>query len=530
MKLNMDILIDDLFETFFVENYGYYSDKMAYSLREYYDGGNLFQANHIYVVSPNLLPVDPIFEEGTMIISSDGTIPEQYYSSKVALLVLKTDKSTPSIFNTVSRIFEKYEQWDLALQRISLSTENNTLDNLLKASLQVFKKTLFIIDGQLNVLSVASPPNSGSGVMKYNRNINIVDTVELNYYANYYKNLIITDWKKREVYLSNVFTPTLCISLYDKEDYLATCNIQAIKNKDGLTNQDPFKDGEKALLKHLSNYLIHAYKQYQSVKEKASWKTEIFNKSISGINPGNLKGINKKFAQYKNEEYTCIVCQSGNDVKFLPIKYLCKKIEKHLNGTIALEKENMIVILVSQNETIGYQKSFLKEVVDFLNELDFKCGISEEYNSIIESYSYYIQALEALDVGLILKPDAKNFYFRDYLLQITLKTITNKLPFSVLCSNGIIELIRYDEQNNTSYFEELQVYLRNNLNAALTAKECFIHRHTFYNHLKQIVDILQFDFEDPNDIFFLQLSYKLFEFENLINGKGVSSNTNISLS
>lgn len=516
MKLNIDILIDSLSELFPVRHYGYHSEKMSLSLREYYDGTDKFLADHIYIISPDLLPEYPSFEEGAVIICNSGKPSPKYFSPEVTLLVLETDKSIPSIFNIVNRIFERYEKWDLDLQNISAAAEKNTLDDLLKSSLPIFQNTIFIIDNQLKVLSIASPPNSGNQVVKYKNIDHSTPSVEFEHYSNYYKKLIGTDWKKRDVYLSDEFTPTLCISLYDHDNYLATCNVQVAKNSFEANKQNPFKASDKALLKHLSYYIIRIYKQYHNIKDTDNWQKEFFIKAITGETYENSQFTEKKITHCEPEKYICIVCKSDDDIRFLPTKYLCKKIEQHLLGTFAIENENMIVILADLNMPKQDEKLIVPRIIAFLDDLGFKCGISDEFYSIKNSNSHFIQAQEALDIGARFNPETRVYYFQDYSLHHMIKMITSKLPVSMLCSSGIIRLLKYDELNNTNFFEELRIYLKNNSNAALTAKECFVHRHTFYNHLKQIVDILQLDLENYNDLLYLQISYKLFEFEDEI--------------
>lgn len=504
MKLNIDILIDNLSEIFSVQHYGYYSKEMSLSLRQYYDGTSKFESNRLYIVSADLLPDNPILEKGSVIICCNGEPSRAYFSPQCTLLLLQTDKNVPSIFNIISMIFEKYDNWDSDLQKISGSIEKNTLNDLLRFSLPIFQNTLFITDNHLKLIAKISPPNSKSKLYKFKTNDCVSPSVE--HYSSYYKKHITSDRKIREVYLSDAFTPTLCIHLYEQETYLGTCHIQ--------TDLNPLKESDKALLKHLSLYVNVVCKEYQSIKETDSIQKELFIQSINGTLKENQQFIKLPYpTQQKLESYICIVCKSAGDIQFLPTKYICKKIESHLSGTLAIEKENMIVLLVNFNMTSLSKEITIQEVTAILDNLGFKGGISNEFESLKFSYNHYIQAREALEIGALLKPESSIYYFQDYLTEYMLNMIIRELPISMLCKYGINQLIQHDKINNTNYFEELRIYLKNNLNAVRTANECFIHRHTLYSHLKQINDIIQLDLENSNDILYLHIIYKLLELE-----------------
>lgn len=61
----------------------------------------------------------------------------------------------------------------------------------------------------------------------------------------------------------------------------------------------------------------------------------------------------------------------------------------------------------------------------------------------------------------------------------------------------------------------LRVYLDHNLNTVQSAKALFIHRSTFLYRLERIKAILETDFEDPEELFYLNLSFRLLDMDNL---------------
>lgn len=103
------------------------------------------------------------------------------------------------------------------------------------------------------------------------------------------------------------------------------------------------------------------------------------------------------------------------------------------------------------------------------------------------------------------------------LLQVAMTYIleqaTRRLPGTMICHEGLLELKKHDEENQTQYMETLRVYLEQHLSATQAARELFIHRSTFLYRLDRIREILQSDLDDPEEVFYLELSFRLLEQE-----------------
>lgn len=57
----------------------------------------------------------------------------------------------------------------------------------------------------------------------------------------------------------------------------------------------------------------------------------------------------------------------------------------------------------------------------------------------------------------------------------------------------------------------LKTYLDHNLNTVQSSKSLYIHRSTFLYRLERIKAILETDLEDPDELFYLNLSFRLLE-------------------
>lgn len=76
-------------------------------------------------------------------------------------------------------------------------------------------------------------------------------------------------------------------------------------------------------------------------------------------------------------------------------------------------------------------------------------------------------------------------------------------------TNTLGKLIDYDSDNEMDLKGTLEVYLDTNCNIGLSSEILGIHRNTLKYRIKRIEEILNIDFENPNQCFNLRLAYKI---------------------
>ena len=140
----------------------------------------------------------------------------------------------------------------------------------------------------------------------------------------------------------------------------------------------------------------------------------------------------------------------------------------------------------------------LEEIAEFMNDM-------QEIFDTADGWERKIHDLMLEHAGM------------ERLLQVTMTYIleqaTRRLPGTMICHEGLLELKKHDEENQTQYMETLRVYLEQHLSATQAARELFIHRSTFLYRLDRIREILQSDLDDPEEVFYLELSFRLLEQE-----------------
>lgn len=117
----------------------------------------------------------------------------------------------------------------------------------------------------------------------------------------------------------------------------------------------------------------------------------------------------------------------------------------------------------------------------------------------------------------------KTYYEQNMHMHDAVEAITPVQPRLVSCESSFNRLLAekcnsipvcfeaevlhaYDSSHNTKYSQTLLAYLMNERNAALAARELYLHRNTLRNHLDKIREIVELDLDNPSFRFYLLVS------------------------
>ena len=215
-----------------------------------------------------------------------------------------------------------------------------------------------------------------------------------------------------------------------------------------------------------------------------------------------------------NHEYMCLILQiTYLNQQNLSTKAISRYIKKKLGDSVSFLYQDEIVVFFDLTRLGMNQEEVAGKLVYFIRDTYLKAGYSRVMTGHMNLRRQYVQAKTALDVGSRKKPYLWIHYFSQVAMPYILEQATKRLPGTMICHEGLLELKKHDEENQTQYMETLRVYLEQHLSATQAARELFIHRSTFLYRLDRIREILQSDLDDPEEIFYLELSFRLLEQE-----------------
>ena len=277
-----------------------------------------------------------------------------------------------------------------------------------------------------------------------------------------------------------------------------------------------FRHYDEYLLVHLSKYIQQMLEKYTVLQSDLSYTLD---RLLSNILTGEIKNDNSltpRFAKFRWEEthqYFCMnIHVSMVDRQNLTVvRFICNRLEGLMKGSCAFLLDENIVVYVNLNHYGRSMEEALAAANDFLQDSYLKAGISYMFTGLNRLKSYYLQSKIALEEGLRLHPLRWVNRFEDIALDYLLGKCTERLEPDIVCSHAVLTLKKYDAEHKTEYYQTLKTYLSCQMNAVKAAKELFIHRSTFLYRMAHIKELVQIDLEEPDQLLYLLLTYRLLE-------------------
>lgn len=120
---------------------------------------------------------------------------------------------------------------------------------------------------------------------------------------------------------------------------------------------------------------------------------------------------------------------------------------------------------------------------------------------------FYQQAKTA--VALRRKDDENVFFYDDCYIAHLIRCAASAVRPEIFVDPLLLELERYDQENQTSFVRDLDVFLRNGRSISRAAKALFLHKNTMYYKISRIEEILNISLEDEDVCFSLELSLRM---------------------
>jgi len=200
------------------------------------------------------------------------------------------------------------------------------------------------------------------------------------------------------------------------------------------------------------------------------------------------------------------------------LKQMIERLKNILGNCISTYYKDIIIFLMSNENEQVISEYTNENLLEFLDLNNLKCGVSINFENILDIKDYFNQSIYALNLSSQMKLDNRINYFEDYMEYYLFYMATNKIDdlhkinLLTLVHPLIIKLIKYDKNNKTELFVTLKTYLEYNRNANDTASKLNIHRSTLFYRFNKIQSLLDISLENSNNLFKLELSLKILNY------------------
>ena len=493
----MQILADRLRQNYPECRLGKMSEDMNLKRPLFYQNGTEFRKNKVYIARKTDLTAEQLENHGDNLILIVGDYPEMdFLPDGVGCFPKET--SPEVLFNTTQRAFDAYDAWDERMQSMALS--ESTLKSLLDASYRIFHNPLMVSTTEgfmVDYSSLMDTLPEFQEILSHNQ----VSVIACN-------DKEMEPWTVQHYQDPVTKRNNLFVEIYDKNRN--SYRVILVEASRKLKHYDEY------ILQHLATYVQQMLERYTVVQEDISYTLDRLLSNIltdESIDPDSLESRFENFHWKEFHRYFCmnIHVSTVDRQNLTVVRFICNRIESLMKGSCAFLLHENIVVYVNLNDYGKTLEEALEAVRGFLKESYLKAGISYVFTGLRSMKQYYLQSRIALEEGMKRYPLRWINRFEDIALDYLLGKCTEVLTPEVVCSRAVLELKKYDLEHKTDYYLTLKTYITCQMNAVQAAKKLFIHRSTFLYRMAHIKELVQIDLEDPDQLLYLLMTYRLLE-------------------
>lgn len=465
--------------------------------------GEELEKHYIYIVrdSKNLFDIKRIPKEILLIIFGD--IPDWMLSGS-SCIVLNAQEDVSAVLNCIVRTFQRMEVWEEQMEQVLKGTGN--IDDLLKIANRYLGNPVAIFREDTSLISVAYEGEKPEYFKNREDKMENMKQVNSLLQDENYRELLKTD----QVYWGLEYIGGTASLNWNIKKNGETTFVLSV-----LACNKPLKEAEGDILMLMGGYVksfLFSRGGYSGHRDDALHK--ILTKIISERDADYMEASweLENLGWQRNQEYICIVFESAFiDQGSAPITQICNYMEGQIRGCSSFAFKNKVVNFINLSITNRSIEELSSDLVPFIRDSFLKAGYSRAMVGHMNLRRQYLQGRIALDVGTRKRPYIWVHFFNTIAQDYIMEQICRTMPASMLCHEKLLLLKKHDEEHNTEYMESLKSYLDNQQNAVQTARSLSIHRSTFLYRLEKMKEILEVDLEDPDEVLYLTLSFRLLE-------------------
>ncbi|WKY48011.1 helix-turn-helix domain-containing protein [Eubacteriaceae bacterium ES3] len=476
--------------------YKYFSDDIKVDLPLFYQAGIRLSGHIVVVDSTETLQIAQKYED--VIFVCHRNLTENILNSEINLIVIEDDIPISHVFNLIMQIFLRFNQWEALM----IENINNyaTFDKVFQDTANIVDQWLLLADTQFHFITYTRkylPEYSDLDIDQAQKMIvkpgfSALDSIKEVFQYNEIEHCL-----HKNIFFHNVYVGRLA-TLYSDNN------------------------AKNLFYTHVLNYL-------------AKFLEELY--AISGSferDTGSIQLLKKVFADYIDDisvdSYTLLTTLKQNDFKedddyylihfttnikdesYLYANYIGTQIERKWRGLCCIQKKNDTLILLNITVFEKFEEvDFFKELSQLIRDSMLIAAVSRRFSHIANVFQAFEQTKIAFQIGKKKEPEIWIYHFDHYALDHLLKSAQGNFSPEQVCSPVILKLREYDQNNHTSHYETLLMYLKNQFNASATAKALYIARSTFLSRMEQIVKLTRVDLNDWRVCLYLMLSFEFYE-------------------
>lgn len=511
MEISLNIIIDYLDKYQPSSNTRYDTVLSVINIKPITQEEDIFKKDTIYVGYLSQLP-DNITSGSKFICINDkqAASSNSYYPEAIVIL-LEASVAPDHIINCMQNMIEERHFLDFCASQLLLSLfEDKSIQQIIDKSYEFFGNPIYLVDNHFN--SIAFSKNQiDNTIWNDMKTKGIISDEGISLLKN--QNVFKTEIQHEKPYFSGSAGS-------GDLDFRRLVSLVKINKKKVATivvweSNKPFRKIDLEIAELLSNVISIKLKNSLNIPFAKSLVLENFFRDIlngkvsdNEIIIDTLSSLNWVI---KDNLYIITADTIEFDDTKITQEFLCSKLEELINGSYAFTYNNYIILLVSRSGKDMISTEEFGSLETFCSQYKIYAGVSKLFRGYENMRKHFKQSVEALSMGRKVDKKKALFHFQDYMVNYIIDIIKKQRLLKDFCHPALLELVKYDNENNTQYACTLLQYLNNERNIAHTSYVMHIHRNTLLYRLEKIRKIIKCNLDDSEVRLQLLLSYKFLE-------------------
>lgn len=152
-----------------------------------------------------------------------------------------------------------------------------------------------------------------------------------------------------------------------------------------------------------------------------------------------------------------------------------------------------------------------RRLTSLLPDVIISWGIGRLHEGEMRFHSSYEEAQMALDIGKKKRGQGQRVSYSETRIDRILLSLSKNEELREITLSTITKLLKYDEQRNMDLIETFTAYHQNQSKVSQTARALNLHRQSLLYRLRKIESLTGLSLAEPDDIFLLDLSIKIWK-------------------
>ena len=283
-----------------------------------------------------------------------------------------------------------------------------------------------------------------------------------------------------------------------------------------MEHAHPFTDLDREVFRRLANFVGQELQKSEVWGPTSGELGSYFLENLLGdrspsvaITRRRLKSLN-----FHPKPLLFVVClhAPGEGLSQVQAENIAAQLRPVLHHSLYTRHHQQLVALLSRDEDEGLSERTVAKLRDVALLNGLTVGISNAFKSITETRTAYEQARAAIRFGDqpgSFIDDNSVFRYCDYAYMQMVDLAGRRTSLMGLCHPALTRLMDYDDNHGGELMETLFCYLQVACSTARAAKLLNLHKNTMLYRLGRIREILGMDLASGENLFLLQVSFRV---------------------